>query len=266
MHNRRFDQAAKKDPFWNVFAGRILFALGLIGLGAVGFIVGDFIVGRPPTWSERYLPPGWIIYLSNALLMLAGFAILLQRMILQSGLLLGVLILLLSLSRHFPIFFRDWTNAFKDLALFGGSLIVACSGSTSHTLLIPVFSQSAWKNDLFYGGMVMMAVFFLSCGYAHFKFADFVMHYIPGYIPFHFFWAYFCGICLLAAGLGFFIPKLRRRAAFLSGLMVLSWFLLVHIPRTITNPASATEAMGLFESLSFSGILLVISGLTPRPT
>jgi hypothetical protein len=53
-------------------------------------------------------------------------------------------------------------------------------------------------------------------------------------------------------------------AAVLSGLMILLWFVLLHIPRAVQAPKDFTEWMGVFESFSFSGILFVLAGLSSR--
>jgi hypothetical protein len=223
------------------------------------------MVGRPPAWSPGLTPPGWIIYFSNGLLLLAALLILFRRMLVAGGLAIALLILCLSLSRHFPVFLRDWTNGYKALALFGSSFIIAFQLQWTNSALIDARDISSWKTDLMALGILSLVIFFLSCGYAHFKFADFVVHYIPDFIPFRPFWAYFCGICLIAAGIGLLIPSFRQIDAFLSGMMILSWFFLVHIPRIIGYSGSALEFMGLFESLTFSGILLVLSGLERGP-
>jgi uncharacterized membrane protein len=139
---------------------------------------------------------------------------------------------------------------------------MACQPRLSKTASGKTPEIPFWKRDLISGGILFMVIFFLACGYAHFKFSDFVVQFIPGYIPFRPFWAAFCGICLLAAGIGFLVPSTRHAAALLSGIMVIGWFFLVHIPRIISNPESPTEWMGLFESLAFSGILLVMSELS----
>jgi uncharacterized membrane protein len=244
------------------FSGTILFGLGFIGISVIGFYAGDFVVARPPAWTSASGPPPWLIHVSNALLFLAGLFIVCQWIILPAALGIALLILLLSISRHLPVFLHDWTNAYKALALFGGSLIVACQPSLLRQESKESWDVPPWKRDLVSGGIGFMVIFFLACGYAHFRFSDFVIQFIPDYIPFRPFWAAFCAICLLAAGIGFLVPSTRQMAAFLSGTMILGWFFLVHIPRIISNPQSPAEWMGLFESMGFSGILFVMSGLS----
>ena len=98
-------------------------------------------------------------------------------------------------------------------------------------------------------------------GYAHFKFASFVIDYIPAYIPFHVFWTYFCGICLFAGGIGLLIPPLSKWAALFSGIMLSGWFVLLHIPRFIANMNDASDRMGLFESFTLAGIFFTLAGV-----
>lgn len=117
---------------------------------------------------------------------------------------------------------------------------------------------------MFITGCILVAAFFIDCGYAHFKWADGVQYFIPEYIPFRLFWTYFCGICLFAGGIGLLIPQARRLASLLSGLMVLGWFLLLHIPRFIANPNDPSDRLGLFESFTFVGIFFTLAGLLSR--
>jgi uncharacterized membrane protein len=112
-------------------------------------------------------------------------------------------------------------------------------------------------------GSIVLAAFFIAAGYAHFKFAEFVENFIPAYIPFRAFWTYFCGVCLFAGGVGILIPQTQRLAAILSGVMVLGWFLLLHIPRLIANPNDPSDQLGLFESFAFVGVFFVLGRLAP---
>ena len=103
-------------------------------------------------------------------------------------------------------------------------------------------------------GSIFLASFFIASGYAHFKFSDFVISFIPSYIPFHAFWTYFCGICLLGGSVGLLIPQSRRAAALLSVLMVMGWFFLLHLPGYISNINDKSDRMGLYESFLLKSI------------
>jgi len=152
---------------------------------------------------------------------------------------------------------NDWLNAYKSMALFGGALIVASSAAAESNRI-----QSPGINrGYLLAGSVLLAAFFIAAGYAHFKFAAFVKDFIPAYIPFRIFWTFFCGICLIAGGTGLLIPQARKWAALLSGVMVLGWFILLHIPRFLSNVNDASDRMGLFESFTFVGIFFVLAGM-----
>jgi uncharacterized membrane protein YphA (DoxX/SURF4 family) len=140
----------------------------------------------------------------------------------------------------------------------GGALILAYSSTRN--------SRSPYINIRFINiflaaGCLLLALFFIGCGYAHFKWADGVQFLIPEYIPFRLFWTYFCGVCLVAGGVGILIPKTRRLAALLSGIMVSGWFLLLHIPRFVANPSDPSDRLGLCESFSFVEIFFVLAGV-----
>ena len=240
-----------------ITAGRIIYATGIFGLGVVCIISKDFIVGRPPAWPAGLHINPTFAWVTGILLMVAAIKILLNRNARIAAFGIAALIFFFSVLRHLPVFMNDWANAWKSLALAGGSLIIGCSfpkhvvkpGSRSDAILITT-------------GVIFLAAFFIAAGYAHFKYAQFVETLIPAYIPLHTFWTYFCGVCLLAGGIGLLIPQTRKTAALLSGIMVLGWFLLLHIPRFLSNVNDASDRMGLFESFTFVGIFFVLAGIS----
>ena len=236
--------------------GRNIFATGIIMLGILCILSKDFIVGRPPSWPLAWQVNPVLAYLSASILMIAAMAIVVNKKTRTAALCIAILIFLLPVLRHLPHFMNDWLNAYKSMALFGGALIVASSAAESNRIQSPGINRG-----YLLAGSVLLAVFFIAAGYAHFKFAAFVKDFIPAYIPFRMFWTYFCGICLIAGGTGLLIPQARKWAALLSGVMVLGWFILLHIPRFLSNVNDASDRMGLFESFTFAGIFFVLAGV-----
>jgi len=245
--------------------GQIIFATGIIALGVLQFFAKDFIVGRPPAvkWASNI--PGkqvWAI-VSGVLLIIGGLSIIFFRRKASSiAFFIGIFIFAFSfLCRHLPHLFTATTsqdaiwqiNAYKTLALCGGAFIVAASFYRRFTTKQVTLS------------CVLLALFFIISGFAHFKFHDFIINsFIPTYIPFHPFWTYFCGIALIAGGVGLLIKRTRKWAAALTGLMILLWFFLLHIPRAFYTPADYSEWMGVCESFTFSGILFTLAGLSSK--
>ncbi len=240
-----------------ITAGRKIYATGIFGLAVICVISKDFIVGRPPGWPAGFNINPVFAWITAVVLMISAIEIFLNRNAKFAAFLIAALIFFFSVLRHLPVFMNDWANAYKSLALAGGSLIIGCSFTKRDAK-----AGKRFDPVLITTGVIFLAAFFIAAGYAHFKFAQFVETLIPAYIPLHRFWTYFCGICLLAGGIGLLIPQTRRLAALLSGLMVLGWFLLLHIPRFISNVNDASDRMGLFESFTFVGIFFVLAGIT----
>jgi uncharacterized membrane protein len=240
--------------------GRIIFSIGIAGLAILCVISKDFILGRPPAWPEGIIVNPALAYLSAIILIIAAMAIVLKKKGAMAPLIIACLILLFSVSRHLPVFMNDWLNAYKAMALFGGSLIVTASFYYEDKLI----NNEKRKKIFVLTGCILLAAFFIASAYAHFKFVDFVKEFIPSYIPFCLFFAYFCGVCLIAGGIGILIPQTRRWAALLSGIMLMGWFILLHVPRFITNTNDVSDRMGLCESFPFAGIFFVLAGILSK--
>jgi uncharacterized membrane protein YphA (DoxX/SURF4 family) len=247
--------------------GRYIFAIGIMALALFGFFSRDFLIGRPPLWPAGIPGALAIAHLSNAIVILCSVAILLNKKGGIAALSVGILILIHSfLIRHLPgLFEMPWEgilwsiNVYKTLALAGGAFIVAVSLFKEQSR--KTASSSIKIMELI--GVFFIGFFFIMSGFAHFKFDEFIIKsFMPAYIPLKPFWTYFCGVTLIAGGLGIWIPPTRRLAALLSAIMILGWFLLLHIPRFLAAPNDPGERLGLYESFSFVGILLVLSGIS----
>jgi len=220
--------------------GQIIFAVGILALGILQFFSRDFIVGRPPTalWAANL--PGKVMwaYISGGLLIISALAIITGKKEAPAASFICLLIFIFSfLCRHLPNMFTAksaedllWhVNAYKTLALCGGAVVVAISFSEQEDRQ---FSKGVSNGFLLVAGCIFLAFFFIDAGLAHFKFHDFIINsFIPAYIPAHGFWTYFCGIALIAGGIGILIRKTRKWAAALTGLMILLCFFLLHITR-----------------------------------
>jgi uncharacterized membrane protein YphA (DoxX/SURF4 family) len=239
--------------------GRIIYATGMMILGVFCIVFMDFIVGRPPAWPFDARVLG---FFTGAGVIAAAVAIATRRNGALAALSIAAMVLLLSFLRHLPKFMVDWGNAYKTLALLGGAIILAVYFLKENNQLIGNLRVGTKTiSILLFIGTALVSSFFIAAGYAHYKFAGFVEMLIPEYIPFRQFWTYFTCVCLIAGGLGILIPPTRKLAALLSGVMVLGWFLLLHIPRFLADPNNASDRLGLIESFTFVGIFFVMAGL-----
>jgi uncharacterized membrane protein YphA (DoxX/SURF4 family) len=76
---------------------------------------------------------------------------------------------------------------------------------------------------------------------------------------------YFCGAALIASGTAILIRTKQRLAAILLGAMILTWFIILHIPRVMAAPGDAMdgEIVSAFIALAYSGTAFVISAQSP---
>ena len=245
--------------------GRTFFALALIGLGVEHFIFQEFVIGRAPAWPDGV--PGKMLWVdgTGVLVILAGLSIVMRRWGRPAMLGLGFLVFVWALLRHLPIVAADallagsWTRAGKALTFVGGSLAVA--GTLP---LIPGEIAGDWRRyanatGLFVRlGGICLGCFLIVSGLQHFKFTPFVVTLIPAWVPGnHTWWAQFAGVALIAGGLGLLVRRTAKLAGLMSGLMIFSWFWIVHLPRTFV---SVSDGIALFEALAFSGIALAVAG------
>jgi uncharacterized membrane protein YphA (DoxX/SURF4 family) len=241
--------------------GRSIFAIGMAGLGFFCFVFRDFIIGRPPMWQQHLNDNIMFGAICGTIIILTSVAILIGKQGGIAALIMAAMILVFSVFRHLPMFMNDWVNVYKSFALLGGALIAAGSFLAEERRLLNYPVNIRTSNRLILAGTILLASFFIAAAYAHFKWASGVQFLIPEFIPFRLFWTYFCGVCLFLGGVGILVPPTRRVAALLSGIMVLGWFLLLHIPRFSANPSDPSDRLGLFESFTFVGEFFILASL-----
>ena len=246
--------------------GRSFFALALVGLGAEHFVYGEFVTGRAPAWPDDV--PGKVVcvYGSGVLVVLAGLGVLGRRWGRPAALGLGVLVFAWALLRHLPVVITDsllagsWTRAGKALTIFGGSFAVAATLPA-----LPGVANEGWRRfvnatgPFVRLGQLSLAGFLILTGIQHFTFLEFVVTLIPAWIPGSpVWWTRFAGVALVTGGLGLLLPRTEALAALATGLMIFSWFWIVHLPRV---GMSVSDGIAVFEALGVSGIALVVAGV-----
>ena len=242
--------------------GRFFFAVSMVALGIRQILTAEFVRLVPPLPAWVPWPAFWAC-LVGVVLIASGVAILLERKALGAAAVLGALILFDFLFLHLPQAATDplvgfmWTNPAKALAMLGGVILLAGSllqeeGSSS--ALARGFRKVSFLGPLFLAGFLILG------GIQHFVYADFVAKLVPGWIPGPYLWVYFTGIALIAGGVGMLVPKTARLAALMSGIMMLLWVILLHIPRALADVHDIGETSGVFEALAMSGAAFILSG------
>ena len=248
-----------------IFVGRLFFGLALIGLGAEHFVYREFVTGRAPAWPAGV--PGELVWVYGwgIAVMLAGVAVLTRRRAREAMLGLGALVFVWALLRDIPVVLADsiiggnWTMAGKALVFIGGSFAVAATFPP-----LPRATPGGWRrfantDDLLVRiGRYCLGSFLILAGMQHFKFLAFVATLLPAWFPGNpVLWSQFAGVLLLCFGVGLLFARTAELAALLTGLMIFSWFWIVHLPRV---HVSVSDGIAVFEALAFSGIAFVIAG------
>jgi uncharacterized membrane protein len=248
-----------------IHVGRIFFAIALIGLGTEHLIFEEFITGRAPAWPGSI--PGGVVwaYLTGVAVVATGGTVLTGKHARPAAIAVAVLIGCWALLRHVPVLAADsflsgaWTRAGKALTLAGGALAVAATfpkvEAARNTVLVRLLNP---RRAFIVVGRLCLGLFLVITGVQHFLVTEFVAALIPGWFPGDaVFWTYFAGVALIAGGIGLVVPQTARLAALLSGLMVFSWFWIVHIPRSFVG---VSDSIAVFEALAVSGIAFVLAG------
>jgi uncharacterized membrane protein len=248
-----------------ISTGRSFFGIALLGLGAEHFVFREFVTGRAPAWPHGV--PGELawVYGSGVLVMLTGAAVLLRRWGRPAALGLGVLVFVWALLRQLPIVAADsllggsWTQAGKALTFFGGSFAIAATLPPVQGATTGGWRRFANETDAFVRlGAYCLAAFLIIAGMQHFKFLAFVATLIPAWFPGNAVsWSQLAGMALITFGVGLLFLRTAALAALLAGLMIFSWFWIVHLPRVRT---SVSDGIAIFEALAFSGVALVVAG------
>jgi uncharacterized membrane protein len=247
--------------------GRLFFAVSMVAFGIQQLLTGEFVRLVPPlpAWM-----PGHSVWacLVGVLLIVIGLAIGTGRGARGALAVLGVMLALSILFLHLPKIAANpgagfvWTNPFKALAMLGGVLVLAGS--------LPVGERDRRSGlGRLFGrlrplGPLFFASFLILGGIQHFVYADFVTKLVPVWVPGARYWVYFTGIALIAGGVGILLPKTARLAATMTGIMILLWVVLLHVPRALADLRNASETSGVFEALALSGVAFMLASWDAR--
>jgi uncharacterized membrane protein len=241
--------------------GRFATGLALVAFGVANFIVGDFVAGRAPAWPVGMPGQHMWAYLTGIALILVGVCIATGRFAVRAAIGAAVLIAAWAFFRqlHFALhdqqFGGEWTKLGKALTFSGGLVGVAGSFILAALESDDADIHRAWRMRAV--GRVSLGAFLVASGVQHFLFTPFVSTLVPAWIPNPTFWSYFAGVALIAGGLGLVNAATSRLAATLVGLMVLTWFFVLHVPRALAMN-NRNEWTAVIEAFAVSGIALAL--------
>jgi uncharacterized membrane protein len=94
----------------------------------------------------------------------------------------------------------------------------------------------------------------------HFSAAQGISQMVPKFVPWHLFWAYFVGCCLLAASLSIATNIQVRWSGLLWGIMMFSFVAMMDLPGSLAEPHNRFSWILMFRELSFGAGGWVLAG------
>jgi len=249
---------------------RIFYAVALLVYGIQQFIYADFRNVFFPAWqSKLILLPFWAI-IFGILLIIAGAAIIFEKRAREALLILGGIFLALFCFIHIPYeLIADpyvwhlgvWGNALKELALAGGAFIVSRTFADDVNLAQKKSIAAKVLEKITYSGEIFFSITMVSFGICHFLYIEQISKIVPDWIPDHLSWTYFAGVALIGSGTAIILSIRKRTIASLLGLMILLWFVLIHVPGALADPyvERGNLVSSAFDALAFSGTAFLIA-------
>jgi uncharacterized membrane protein len=240
-----------------ITTGKWLFAIAFLGIGTLHVVIGRFTDELFPVVS---LPAGsFAAYLIGGLLMAAGILMLTKKYALAGAFIGAGIFGLCAFFLHIPQLLTnlhatgDWTPTSENFMFFSGSLMLA------GTILINQkhSNKGQW---LFIVGKYLFALTLLDFSIEHCVSEKEVLTFMPSWIPWKDFWAYFVMCAFFAASISLFINKQAKLAMQLLFLMFFLWVILLHLPQVISNPGNAVLWSFFFVPVGVCGIALIAAG------
>ena len=246
-----------------------LFAVGMIGLGTLALIYGDFaLVWQPvPAWipGRRVLAYG-----SGLIMLLGGLGLLLRATAAWSArvlfpylivwLLLKVPALLvapqveavwLGFGEIAVLLTGGWILFAKLAGLREGSSLSFLSGENSVRLATKLF-----------------AISLIPIGLSHLVYLKETVELVPAWLPYRAGWAYLTGIGQIACGLGVLFSIFPRLAASVEAAMISLFMLLVWVPAVLRAPTARLPWTAFFISWAIASAAWIVAQniSSKRPT
>ena len=239
----------------------MFFALGLIGLGVLSLVYGDFALQWQPVPAS--LPGRTILaYASGAVMVLCGAGWLSRRAagIASSVLLVYTLIWLILLKLPHvvmaPLQEFNWLGFGEIAMIVAGSFVLFAidHGQPDSSKLKFATGESGVRIARFIFGLAVIPV-----GLSHFVYAKETIGFVPAWLPFRPGWAYLTGAGHIAAGLGVLFGVVPHLAALLEAAMIGVFTVLVWVP-LVARESSQLNWTGLLISWTIGAAAWVVAG------
>jgi len=229
--------------------GLCLFVAGLIGLGIIALIVGDFaLVWQPvPDWvPARHA----VAYGTGVLMLLLAIGLSFRASRVWAVRILAVYLLFWASLKLPAVYVAPKMEAVylglgELVALFcGGLTLLARLGEIAEGTALGFLAGEHGVKI----ARILFAISIVPIGLSHIVYADVTAGYVPHWLPYRIGWAYLTGAGQIASGLGILLNVLPRIAAWAEAGQISLYTLLVWGPAVIAAPKTRLPWTAFFVS------------------
>ena len=237
-----------------------LFAAGMMGLGVLAFIYGDFALVWQPV--APWVPGRTVLaYASGALMLLVGAGLLFRATAAWAARVLFPYLILWALLKVpalvvAPQIEGVWLG-FGELAMLlaGGWVLFARLGEIRDDSWLRFASGDRGIRIAKY----LFAVWVIPVGLSHFFYSKATIDLIPPWIPGRLFFAYLTGAGHIASGLGVLFSVMPCVALLAEAAMLTAITLLVWAPRVLAHPATRMPWTAFWISWAITAAVWVLA-------
>ena len=247
-------------PVWR--ASLLVYGGAAAGLGVLCLIAGDlgYVFQPVPRWMPLR---SWLPYVSGAVLVAGGLALLVRKTARLAALALtvhfGAWLVLFNLPNTLakPTAVGNWEGCGLNATVVAGGwlLLIASSRSPAGGLLGDRGLRLARR--LYAVGLPLV-------GLAHFLGADGATAYVPTWLPLRIGWVYLTGAGHVAAGLAILFGVLPRLAAVLEAAQITAFVILAHIPAVHGAPGDRLQWAMLVYALAIAASAWLVAATLGR--
>jgi uncharacterized membrane protein len=237
-----------------------LFAIGMIGLGVLALIYGDFALVWQPV--APWVPGRTVLaYASGLIMLLGGVALLFRATAAWSVRILFPYLIVWALLKVPALFVAPRMEAvwlgFGELAvlLVGGWILFAKLAGLPEGSPLRFLTR---ENGIRFARM-LFAVSLIPIGLSHFVYVKETAELVPAWLPYPVGWAYLTGAGQMACGLGVLFSIFPRVAAWAEAGMLTVFTVLVWVPAILAAPKTRLPWTAFFISWTIASAAWVVA-------
>jgi uncharacterized membrane protein len=241
--------------------GLMLFAVGMMGLGILALVYGDFAMVWQPVAPWVPARTG-LAYVSGVLMLTGGAGLLFAGTVKWSVRVLFPYLIAWGLLKVPALVVAP---QIEGVWLGLGELVMLLSGGWT---LFAVFAELPEGSVLTFAvgekgiriARTLFAIWVIPVGLSHLFYVKETIELVPAWLPFRTSWAYLTGIGHMASGLGVLFSIFRRVAAWAEAGMLSVITLLVWLPAILATPKARLPWTAFFISWAITAAVWVVAG------